>query len=43
MHERIALIEDEADLANLASAALTKEGFKVAPCGSISPISFFST
>jgi DNA-binding response OmpR family regulator len=30
MHERIALIEDEADLATLASAALTKEGFKVA-------------
>jgi DNA-binding response OmpR family regulator len=29
MNERIALIEDEADLASLVSAALTKEGFKV--------------
>ena len=29
MNERIALIEDEADLASLASTALAKEGFKV--------------
>jgi two-component system phosphate regulon response regulator PhoB/two-component system alkaline phosphatase synthesis response regulator PhoP len=29
MHERIALIEDEVDLAALAAAALTKEGFKI--------------